>query len=173
MQNLEIQCKRLKITTFTEDMAQVVHENSLDENNRRFVSDEVFETVDDAKETITFLLSCYKNSEGPFVYPIILNTGENIGYVQLISLNVDKWEVGYHIAEKYTGKGYATEALTAFLPVIMPAVQISEVWGICHSDNIASCRVLEKCSFKLYSKELGDYKGEKCYVCKYIYTYGG
>ena len=32
-----IETERLTITEFTPDMAQAVHENSLDEDNRRFV----------------------------------------------------------------------------------------------------------------------------------------
>lgn len=43
-----LETERLIITEFTPDMAQAVHENSLDEDNRRFVPDEVFETVEDA-----------------------------------------------------------------------------------------------------------------------------
>ena len=39
-----LKTERLTITEFTPDMAQAVHENSLDEDNRRFVPDEVFET---------------------------------------------------------------------------------------------------------------------------------
>lgn len=42
----KIETDRLMITEFTPDMAQAVHENSLDEDNRRFVPDEVFETVE-------------------------------------------------------------------------------------------------------------------------------
>ena len=42
-----LKTERLTITEFTPDMAQAVHENSLDEDNRRFVPDEVFETVED------------------------------------------------------------------------------------------------------------------------------
>ena len=37
----------------------VVHENSLDEDNRKFIPDEVFETVDEARETS---LSCCNDS---------------------------------------------------------------------------------------------------------------
>ena len=54
-----IETERLTITEFTPDMAQAVHENSLDEDNRRFVPDEVFETVEEAAETIGFLMSQY------------------------------------------------------------------------------------------------------------------
>ena len=47
-----IETNRLKITEFTPDMAQAVHENSLGADNRRFVPDEVFETEEEARETV-------------------------------------------------------------------------------------------------------------------------
>ena len=76
-----IETNRLIITKFTHDMAQAVHQNSLDEDTRRFLPDEVFETVEDAAETIDFLMSQYEGADGPFVYPIITNDGgKNIGY---------------------------------------------------------------------------------------------
>ena len=52
---MRIETKRTIITEFDLSMAESVHKNSLDEDNRRFVPDEVFETVEDAKETIEFL----------------------------------------------------------------------------------------------------------------------
>ena len=64
-----VETERLIITEFTMDMAEDVHENSLDEDNRRFVPDEVFETVEEAGETVAFLMSRYGGSEGPFVVP--------------------------------------------------------------------------------------------------------
>ena len=60
-----IETERLTITEFTPDMAQAVHENSLDDDNRRFVPDEVFETVEEAAETIGFLISQYGSNDGP------------------------------------------------------------------------------------------------------------
>lgn len=42
---MKIKTERLIITEFTMDMAEAVHLNSLDEDNRRFVPDEVFETI--------------------------------------------------------------------------------------------------------------------------------
>jgi hypothetical protein len=42
--NKLLQTDRLYITEFTENMAHSVHINSLDEANRRFLPDEVFET---------------------------------------------------------------------------------------------------------------------------------
>ncbi|MBO4857325.1 MAG: hypothetical protein J5527_02280, partial [Treponema sp.] len=78
---MNLETNRLIITKFTHDMAQAVHQNSLDEDTRRFLPDEVFETVEDAAETIDFLMSQYEGTVGPFVYPVLLKDKTNIGYV--------------------------------------------------------------------------------------------
>ena len=62
-----IETDRLVIREFTPDMAEAVHLNSLDVDNRRFVPDEVFETIEDAQETVDFLIGRYGGTEGPFV----------------------------------------------------------------------------------------------------------
>ena len=98
---MQLKTDRLIITKFTLDMAQAVHQNSLDEDTRRFLPDEVFETVDAAKETIIFLMSQYENSDsvGPLVYPVLLADGTNIGYVQAVPTENGAWEIGGE--EKY------------------------------------------------------------------------
>lgn len=162
-----LETERLTITEFTPDMAQAVHENSLDEDIRRFVPDEVFETVEDAAETIDFLMAQYGGTEGPLVYPVLLNNGTNIGYVQAVPLGDDIWEIGYHIGAKYTKHGYATEAVKAFMPVIMRKIGISKMAGICLADNVASQKVMEKCGFALEFRGIDNYQGEQREICRY------
>ena len=65
--------------------------------------------------------------------------------------------------------GYATEALGCFLEHIMPAKNITKVSGICLSENIASCRVLEKCGFEKVYEGLGQYQGQERQIVKYVY----
>ena len=168
---MHIKTNRLIITNFTLDMAQAVHQNSLDEDTRRFLPDEVFETVDAAKETISYLMSQYENSEsdGPLVYPVLLPNGTNIGYVQAVPTENAAWEIGYHIAKQYTGKGYATEAVTAFLPEIMKQLNLKTIYGICDAENIASCKVLEKCGFKMEFEGQGVYQGKIRQIKKYVF----
>lgn len=165
-----IETDRLIITHFTPEMAQAVHENSLDEDNRRFVPDEVFETLEDATETVTFLMACYTSGEGPLVCPVLLKDGTNIGYVQAVPLSDDTWEIGYHIGARYTKNGYATEAVTAFLPAIMRKLGIREIAGICLAENVASCKVLARCGFQKVFDGEGEYQGNCAHICKYIYT---
>ncbi len=156
--NALVETERLIITEMTMDMVMDVHKNSLDEDTRRFVPDEVFETPEDAKETVEFLMSQYGSTDGPLVYAVIIKEGnKNIGYVQLVPIGEGKWEIGYHVAKPYTCKGYATEAVKAFLPVMAERVGVKEVYGIRLQENKASGRVLEKCGFETFFVGEGDY----------------
>lgn len=167
---MKIETKRLIITQFSEDMAEAVHLNSLDDDIRRFVPDEVFETLEEARETVCFLISRYGTEEGPFVYPLLLRqTGENIGYVQAVRIE-DGWEVGYLIAKAHRGQGYASEALLAFLPVILKQLGISKISGICLTENLASRRVLEKCGFLLCWQGPGNYQDATRDICRYSFS---
>lgn len=166
---MNIKTERLFITKFTLEMAEAVHLNSLDEDNRKFNPDEVFETIEDAKDTVEFLMSVYDNGDGPLVYPVVLLDGTNIGYVQAVPMDDDKWEIGYHIGKNYTGKGYATEAVKAFLPVIMEQLNITEMLGICVVENKASVKVMKKTGFVKEFEGMGSYQGEDREICRYTY----
>ncbi len=164
---MKIESERLIIKAFSLDMAEAVHKNSLDEDTRRFLPDEVFESLEEARQTVTFLMSQYGKREGPLVYPLITKAGANIGYVQLVPLELETatgerkaWEIGYHIAKSYRGRGYATEAVKAFLPFMAKQLGLKEVYGICLAENLASKRVLQKCGFEMMYEGAGLYKGE-------------
>ena len=145
MEKFFVETERFVITEADESMAEAIHKNSLDEDNRRFVPDEVFETPAEAQKIVQSFLEWYKQERAPLVYPIILK------------------------AKLYTGNGYATEAVKAFLPIIMPKLKIDKIIGECLQENVASAAVLEKCGFVLEYKGLGNYQGESRNICKYLY----
>jgi RimJ/RimL family protein N-acetyltransferase len=164
---MNIQTQRLTITRFAMNMAQAVHENSLDEDNRRFSPDEVFETVEEAADTVGFLMGVYENGDGPLVYPVLLKDGTYIGYVQAVPFDDGTWELGYHIGANYAKQGYATEAVQAFLPAIMPKLGLQRITGICVAENIASRKVMERCGFVKDFEGIGPYQGQQRSICKY------
>ena len=167
---MQLTTPRLTIKTFSLDMAQSVYENSQDDDTRRFVPDEVYDSAEEAREAIEFLISRYDSTDGPFVYPIITNDGgKNIGYIQLCQIDDGSWEIGYHIAKQFTGHGYATEAVKAFLPAMAKKLNIKEVYGICLAENTASVRVLEKCGFVQIFQGLGVYQGEETQIIKFLW----
>lgn len=123
--------------------------NSLDEDNRKYVPDEVFETLEEASETVNRIIINYGSSEGPYVYAIIRKRDQaNMGYVQRALVD-GRWEIGYHIAKRYTGKGYATEAVSLFLAYLAQSTDIPEIYATALASNKASIRVLEKNGFAL------------------------
>ncbi len=159
---MRIETDRLVITEFSTDMAMDVHMNSLDEDNRRFVPDEVFETAEEARQAIAFLMSQYDGLRGPLVYPVLRKAdGQNLGYVQMVPLGDGAWEIGYHIAKKHTGNGYASEAVKAFLPIMAERLGLNEIYGVCLNENAASKHVLSRCGFDPVFEGSGDYQGEK------------
>ena len=166
---MKIETERLVITEFDPSMAESVHKNSLDADNRRFVPDEVFETVEEAAETIDFLMGVYTHGGGPLVYPVLLKNGTCIGYVQVIPLEDGGWEIGYHIGADYTKYGYATEAVRAFLPVIMEQLNIAEITGICLAENKASVKVMERCNFTKQYEGPGSYQGQQREICRFVF----
>lgn len=165
-----IETERLIITKFTMDMVQAVYLNSLDEDNRRFVPDEVFETVEEAADTVGFLMSVYENGDGPLVYPVLLKDSACIGYVQAVPLGDGTWEIGYHIGGAYTKQGFATEAVKAFLPVILPKLGLRQIKGICLAENMASRKVMERCGFIKDFEGEGPYQGQQKRICRYHYS---
>ena len=168
---MRIETERLIITDFLPDMAEAVHQNSLDADNRRFVPDEVFETVEDTAETIEFLIGCYGSKSGrPLVYPVLLKDGTYIGYVQAVPMKDSTWEIGYHTGDKYRNQGYATEAVRSFLPVIMKELNIHTISGNVLSENIASVRVMEHCGFIKQFEGEGLYQGENRSIIRYQFN---
>ncbi len=166
---MQITTERLVITELTTEMAENLHLLSLDDDNRRFVPDEVFETVEEAADTIAYLMECYQTGQGPQVYAVTLKDNTLIGYVQAVPLD-GGYEIGYHIGKPYTKLGYATESVRAFLPVIMSQLSIRDMLGVCLSDNAASAKVLERCGFVKQFEGAADYQGEKRMVRRFLYT---
>ncbi len=161
---------RLLITELAPDMAPAIHANSLDEDMRAYVPDEVFETPEAALEAVGFLMAQYGGTDGPLVYAVLTKDGENVGYVQLVPLEDGRREIGYHIGKRYTGRGYASEAVTAFLPVIARKVGVREILGVCLAENAASVRVLEKCGFRRDFTGTGLYQGAPREIVRAVWT---
>ena len=139
-----IKTERLYITEFTLDMVEAVHLNSLDEDNRKFNPDEVFETMEDAQDTVEFLMNVYENGDGPSVYPVLLTDGTNIGYVQIVPMDDGNYEVGYHIAKAYAGNGYATEAVIGLFKHIKKNKIAKRIFALHDVDNEKSGNVMKR-----------------------------
>lgn len=57
-------------------------------------------------------------------------------------------ELGYWFRREAWGKGYATEASRFILEMGFTTIGLHRIWGKCHTENIASARVMEKLGMK-------------------------
>ena len=67
---MNIKSSSLTITTFSPDMAKSVYENSQDDDTRRFVPDEVYDSVEDARAAIEFLMLRYDSTDSVLLTPV-------------------------------------------------------------------------------------------------------
>ena len=96
--NLPLKTERLSVAEFDKGMAESVRRLSLDGDNRRFVPDEVFETVGDAAAIVDTITGWYHKEHMPLICAVTLE-GRHIGHVQAVPLE-EGWEIGYHIGKE-------------------------------------------------------------------------
>ena len=160
--------QRLSLVFIDESMTYDIWQNSLDNNNRKYVPDEVFETLEETSLIVNQIIKNYQSKESPLVFAIFINeTKQNIGYVQLVEIPIG-YEIGYHINEKFTNKGYATEAVNLFIDYLKDNTDLDKVYGIALAINKASRRVLEKTGFTLFFEGLDLYQGKKRKIIKTV-----
>ena len=63
-----------------------------------------------------------------------------------ISKHDDEWDIGYNVRKTHWGKGYATEMVRALIE-FAKGIGATAIVTTVAQENIASCRVLEKCGF--------------------------
>jgi putative acetyltransferase len=85
----------------------------------------------------------------------LAGTGELAGSIGLHeSVGADgvcAYYLGYSLAEKHWGNGYATEAAKRVIEYAFSELGLRELRVSCDADNVRSLRVIEKCGFDMAS----------------------
>ncbi len=130
----------------------------------KYLGNHPIHTINQAEEVIASVRNQYiTNGIGRWA-TVEKSSGEFIGWSGLKFISkpennqVNFYDVGYRLMPKYWGKGYATESAKAALGYAFNTMNLNEVVGTCHEDNIASRRALEKCGLIFVKKFL--YKNE-------------
>ncbi|MBI4213440.1 MAG: GNAT family N-acetyltransferase [Chloroflexi bacterium] len=81
---------------------------------------------------------------------VLTRPGEDIAF-GMVGFEVfdQATELGYVLSRAEWGKGYMTEVVSAISGLALANQVIQRVWAICHPENVASARVLEKAGFNL------------------------
>ena len=69
----------------------------------------------------------------------------HISFFQMEPKEFLTWEIGFIFNPAFQNKGHATEASRALVNYAFTELRAHRVVGFCSIENIASCRVLEKC----------------------------
>jgi ribosomal-protein-alanine N-acetyltransferase len=88
--------------------------------------------------------------------PYLIENGEDRRLLGSTGMNFeapDRAMTGYVLAKEAWGFGYATEALSA-IASLGDALEIGELFALCHREHRASHRVLEKCGFVCQPKHI-------------------
>ncbi|MFA5405393.1 MAG: GNAT family N-acetyltransferase [Ignavibacteria bacterium] len=122
-------------------------------------------TIEDAKKWLEFCKESDEKKDN-FLFAIELN-GELIGGIGLHKKTEHCFDVGYWIAEKHWGKGYATEALKEITDLALNELKIDRIQAYVFDGNISSEKVLEKCGYEYegYLRK-SHKKGDKFYNSK-------
>ena len=152
-----LKTERLNIREFTLLDTKNIYEFSQEESLKKWLPDQVYADLDEAKETLEFLISKYRNKEFPLVMAVVKKaSNELIGHVGLSEIK-QGIEIGYAIGENYQNKGYASEAVNAYITWAKKEFSLEKIYGVVKCENYGSCRVLEKSQFT-YHKD--DNEGE-------------
>ena len=87
----------------------------------------------------------------------LLRQGEAVGWVELRPAGPEA-EVSYNVIAELRGLGVASRALQAFLTWAAQQIGLRRAHLACHTGNLASHRVAEKCGFVLLGQQGEEYR---------------
>lgn len=150
--------EHLKVRKFDISDVQCLYENHLEEEVKKWIPNESYADIDETRDAVDFYVDCVNNKHLPYVLAVVLKyTGELIGDTGINEVDgvSDEVEIGYAICKKHSGKGYATELLSAMTEFSFGNFGIKVLYGRVINGNNASVRVLEKNGYEFVKEEFG------------------
>lgn len=124
--------------------------------------------LSDAVSWISFAQEQEEKYGMPYNYGIFhMESGELIGNIGRLNNSAEqkhKDEIGYWIAHKHWNKGYMTEALSRFIPILRNEHGLDRIEARVFEGNEASARVLLKHNFKYEGKSEKYFKKKGKYI---------
>ena len=165
-----IETKRLLLRKMTPEDARHMYEGwTSDALVARFTSWDKHESIEITEQYVKYKVARYDLNNYCFDWIVSLKkTGEIIGEIEAVDLSIQDRLVivGYCYGSKYWNKGYATEALKAFINYMFNRVDADKVLA-CHvSLNPASGKVMKKAGMNLdgvlRGHKVDKYTKERC-----------
>jgi RimJ/RimL family protein N-acetyltransferase len=156
---LEIETKRTILRLINEEHIDQVAELNSDPEVRKFFPDGT-QTKAQTRQRIKEFMSFFEKHGLPCFVIFDRLSNEFIGRCGFGPIETGEIEVGYLIARKFWGKGYASEALKALLNWSKSHINADYIIAFAPLGHTASHRVMEKCGMEYYKEGLGH--GVEC-----------
>lgn len=130
-------------------------------------------TENDAIQFLGFAQQLKQKFKRPMCWQLRNTLGEMIGGIGLLGIHDSqphKDEIGYWVAEAYSGKGIATEMLQVFCNYVFKHYGLSRIEAHVFSFNKASMRVLEKADFIQEGFKSKCYLKDNKFIDAYAYA---
>lgn len=120
-------------------------------NVHKYLWQKPYQSIEESVANIEYVQKQYKtNNIGRFA-TILKQTGEFIGWTGIKFVteqpengNINFYDYGYRLNEKFWGKGYASEATLAWLDYGFNQMKIEKMNAYTHAENGASNHILQK-----------------------------
>ncbi len=152
--------ERLAFYPITEDDAAIMVDLNSDPEVIRYTGDSAFESVEAARLFFRERVAQYTRVGYGRWKVYLRDSGEFIGWCGLKFHDEEGiTDVGYRFFQRYWGNGYGSEACAATLRYGFVALNLPEIYAHARVENIASCRILEKCGMQ-YQKTIQECGGD-------------
>lgn len=162
---------KVSLREFVPEDAHKLFVMSRESGLRMWLPDQVYESESDALDVLQYLVEKCRDpgtpTLGPYVLGVCIRGARGlIGHVGLSPLRGEV-EIGYAIEDRHQGKGYASEAVRAMSEWALERFALPRILGIVATDNVASCRVLERAGFLLVDESESTLHGRPGLVRRY------
>lgn len=155
--------KRIYLRKLEKEDLDNIHTLYSNENTAKYMRHGVHQSIEQTKQLMAHY---FENNNVAYVIQHC-KSDDFVGYLSFVEEEqTGKYSLSIMCLEKYWNGGYSTEALLAGLKMIQDSSYIREILSYILETNVGSCRVMEKCGFKLYDKlDIGT--NEWLYVYQY------
>jgi [ribosomal protein S5]-alanine N-acetyltransferase len=152
--NLLLETPRLILRPLEMSDAQAMFVMDSNPNVHKYLWQTPTQDIEETKKIIEYVQKQYQdNNIGRFA-TILKDSGEFIGWTGIKFVNekpengnINFYDYGYRLNEKFWGKGYATEATKAWIQYAFNQMKIAEMNAYTHTNNDASNHILKKTGF--------------------------
>lgn len=149
---------RLIVRKFEMTDVRQLYVNHLEKEVKDWIPNESYADMEETRGAVEFYMDCVDQRHLPFVLAVeSKETGELIGDTGIneVDGSPNEVEIGYSIARKYSGNGYATELVNQMSEFVHEQLGVNRLYGRVMHGNRASERVLEKNGFSFITEEFG------------------